>query len=51
MSRLATLDFERKLVFFFLLIPIIPNLCIIETPFNAFANRADPNQAALARAA
>ena len=26
-------------------------LYIIETPFNAFANRADPDQAALVRAA
>ena len=26
-------------------------LYLIETPFNAFANRADPNQAALVRAA
>ena len=25
--------------------------CIIETPFNTFANRADPDQAALIRAA
>ena len=23
------------------------NLCLIETPFDAFANRADPDQAAL----
>ena len=26
-------------------------LCLIETPFNTFANRADPDQAALVRAA
>ena len=32
------------------IIPLL-TLYIIETPFNAFANRADPDQAALVRAA
>ena len=32
------------------LIPIL-TLYLIETPFNAFANSADPDQAALVRAA
>ena len=32
--------------------PLLPlTLYLIETPFNAFANRADPDQAALVRAA
>ena len=26
-------------------------LCLVETPFNTFANREDPDQAALLRAA
>ena len=34
-----------------LLLDVVLTLCLIEVPFDPFANRANPDQAALIRAA
>ena len=42
----------KKIANFAIRPPILPlTLYVIETPFDAFANRPDPDQAALVRAA
>ena len=55
--HLAIIGLENQFLVFFLsgglrqVLLYVLNLYLIATPFNAFANRAGPDQAALVRAA